>query len=174
MGLAVVHGIVRDCRGDIEITSSSGQGTRIDVYFPTYAGDARPEAGDALVLKGVGERILVVDDEVALAELTASLLQDLGYRADYFSSSVEALRHFNTCSQEYDLVITDQSMPEMSGIELAQKMLALRPRLPLILCTGYSDVLNEVNVKQCGLGKLLLKPVTEEKLSMTVRELLSA
>ncbi len=175
MGLPVVHGIVHDCCGDIEITSSTGKGTKIDVYFPLYTGDeVSVGSRDETISFGAGEHILVIDDEVALAELTAGLLEDLGYRVDYFYSSQDALRHFSRSFQDYDLVITDQSMPELAGLELAQKMLVLKPDLPIIICTGYSDVLSELNAQKCGVRKLLLKPVTLETLSVTVRDLLAA
>ncbi len=174
MGLPVVHGIVRQYRGDIEIISSTGKGTRIDIYLPLYVGDVSEASPELPILSGAGERILVVDDEVALAELTARLLEDLGYQVDYYASSREALDHFATCHNNYDLVISDQSMPELSGLDLIEHMHALNQELPVILCTGYSDVLNDENVKHVGVSKLLLKPVTLEKLSVSVREALSA
>jgi CheY-like chemotaxis protein len=172
MGMSVVHGIVKSHGGAIGIESSLGQGTKVEVYLPFHAGDiVRAEKNDHVPV-GKGERIMVVDDEPTLAVLTCKLMEGVGYSVEYFTSSVEALKRFKENPNAYDIIITDQTMPEMTGINLARNVFAIRPGLPVILCTGYSEILNEEQALKAGAVALLCKPLDRTTLATNVRKAL--
>jgi len=173
MGLAVVHGIVKSHEGAIEVTSAPGQGTAFDLYFPriTEEGEIDGALGDPRISRGT-ERILFVDDEPALAELGQQVLEALGYQVQALGDSREAWGRFAAAPESFDLVITDLTMPGMTGAQLAEKILALRPRLPVILTTGYSDILTEEEARELGVREYLLKPVSTVRLAEVVRRVL--
>jgi PAS domain S-box-containing protein len=175
MGLAVVHGIVKSHEGAIEVASVSGQGTSFDLYFPrlTEAGEMGGVHGGLPVSRGT-ERILFVDDEPALVELGKQALGALGYRVQACGDSREAWARFAAAPEEVDLVITDLTMPGMTGAQLAEKILALRPGLPVILTTGYSDILTEQEAWELGVREYLLKPLSTGRLAEVVRQVLDA
>ena len=174
MGMSVVHGIVRNHGGTIVIESTLGQGTKVEVYLPFHAGDiVRAEKNDH-VPAGKGERIMVVDDEPALAVLTFKLMEGVGYSVEYLTSSVEALKRFKEDPNAYDIIISDQTMPEMTGINLARNVLAIRPGIPVMLCTGYSETLNEEQALKAGAVALLCKPLDRITLAVNVRKALDA
>ena len=118
------------------------------------------------------ERILFVDDEKMLAEIGKAMLERFGYRVSLETSGIEALATFRRQPDAFDLVITDQTMPGMTGVEMIQRMRQIRPDLPIILCTGYSSLLTEEKVKSLGVGGLALKPLTKEVLISLIREAL--
>jgi CheY-like chemotaxis protein len=119
---------------------------------------------------GGSESILVVDDEPMIAELIKKHLAVLGYQVTAFTSPIEAMKAFERSPDDYDLVITDQSMPDMTGDLLAKKMLLIRPALPIIVCTGHSDVLDQAKATSIGIKTLLLKPVEGLELAQEVRK----
>ncbi len=123
-------------------------------------------------IAGGNERILFVDDEEALVELGKDMLAGLGYRVEGRTSSLEALELFRTGPERFDLVITDMTMPNMTGLELARALMGLRPDIPVILCTGFSGQLTEDRAKLLGLRELIMKPVVLSQIAESVRRVL--
>lgn len=172
MGLSVVHGIVKSHDGKITVVSKPNQGTTFTVYFPRVEGGTPPEpAGPAPFPSGV-ERILFVDDEEDLIDATTGILTYLGYRVTATTSSLEALALFRSQPDAFDLVITDQTMPEMTGMQLAGELLGVRPDLPIILCTGYSSKVDAGTAGNLGIRAFAMKPVGQEKLAAMIRQVL--
>lgn len=173
LGLAVVHGIVRSSGGIIKVESEEGCGSRFDLYFPCeqYMGIAKDENALAQ-MKGGHEKILFVDDETTLASMAGEMLERLGYTVRVQSSSKAALQDFRNTPYEYDLLITDQTMPDISGIDLAMQVLRMRPDFPIILYTGYSSAIDENEVKKIGIRKFLMKPMSMSLLADAVRKTL--
>ncbi|MCG2744865.1 MAG: transporter substrate-binding domain-containing protein [Desulfobacteraceae bacterium] len=173
MGLAIIHGIMADCGGMITVESQLGLGATFHVFFPVVALNAVPEINEAEdILKG-NERILFVDDEELLAEMAKKMLEKLGYCVTVCHSSVEALETFKNTPGEFDLVITDQTMPGITGAELSRMMMQIRPDIPIILCTGYSNLINEASAKELGIKEFALKPLTKETIAKLIRKVLN-
>lgn len=173
MGLAVVHGIVESHEGRIEVVSTKGQGTSIHIYFPVVAGMKTPqEHQQAQSLVGGNESILVVDDEQMVAGYLKGFLEQLGYRITVCNDGNTALMTFEQNPQGFDLVITDQTMPGKTGFEIARTMLALRPELPIILCSGYSSALSPERVTKAGIREFMMKPVSLHDLAPVIRRVL--
>jgi CheY-like chemotaxis protein len=170
MGLAVVHGIVTKCRGAIAVESALGRGTTFTIYLPRsdQPGVALPCPEDAMP-RGT-ERILFVDDEEALAQLGHQLLTRLGYDVVTWTSSVEALKAFHDHPDRFDLVITDQTMPHMTGDVLARAWRQMRPDLPIILCTGFSQRIMAEQAETLGIDAVCLKPLVARDLARTIRQ----
>lgn len=175
MGLAVVHGIVQSHQGAMEVVSVPGQGTTFDLYFPriTEVGEIGSVQGN-LSTSGGTERILFVDDESTLAELGKQVLEAFGYQVQAYGDSREAWLRFVSAPDAFDLVITDLTMPGMTGAQLAEKILALRPDTPIIMTTGYSDILTETEARELGVREYLLKPLSTARLTEVVRQVLDA
>jgi PAS domain S-box-containing protein len=173
LGLAVVHGVVKRHEGAISVYSEPGKGTTFNIYWPVHDGEAKSGPQESQVVpKGQGEHILLVDDEEPLAALGKSMLERLGYRVTTEVSSVEALKTFSLQPRDFDLVITDQTMPNMSGVELAKVLLEIRPELPVILATGYSTAINAEKAQAMGIREMLLKPSTAQSLAEAIRRAL--
>ena len=173
MGLAVVHGIVREHGGDITLYSEPGQGTTVNVYFPALEEKhAADENEEPVQIVGGSERILLVDDEKALADIGLKTLKHLGYAVTAFTSSREALGSFKAGPDNFDLVITDYTMPGMTGSKLSQEILAIRPGMPIIICTGFSQQLDEEKARRIGARKLLMKPLSRLSIAQAVRKVL--
>ncbi len=174
LGLSIVHGIVKAHGGHITVYSEPGQGTTFHVYFPTI--EKRDFFGEAVLKqplpRGQG-RILAVDDEETIVELIGQLLADLGYTVTSFTSSEKALEAFLREPDHFDVVITDMTMPKLTGLQLATRILEARPDMPIILCTGYSELVDEKIARAAGIRKYLMKPVSRKKLAYAVREALS-
>jgi CheY-like chemotaxis protein len=179
MGLATIHGIVHKHAGHIMVDTAVGAGTTFSVLFPPVAtgtetdSGTRPEKPDArtgqVALSG---RILIVDDEESIADFMQELLEYEGFSVVIAGSAEQALNIFNSDPDAFDLVITDQTMPKMTGVELARQLLQRRPGLPVILYTGYSEELTEEIVTAAGIRGLLRKPVDIERLFELLRQLL--
>ncbi|MDD9303808.1 MAG: response regulator [Desulfobacter sp.] len=122
---------------------------------------------------GRGEHLLVVDDDHDIAAMCKEGFEILGYQVDVFTSSTQALEYFKTCYQDIDLVVTDQTMPEMTGIELAREMMDIWPDLPVILCSGYAASINNEAVVKAGIQRFVMKPVTVDLLSRDIQMLLN-
>lgn len=173
MGLAVVHGIVESHGGRIEVKSTVGQGTTVQVYFPVVAGvEAQRPRKEEQSLVGGDESILVVDDEQMVADYLKGFLEQLGYRITICNDGSSALALFEHNPQAFDLVITDQTMPGKTGFEMARNMLALRPDLPIILCSGYSSALSPEWVAKAGIREFMMKPVSLHDLAPVIRAVL--
>ena len=172
LGLSVVHGIVTSCKGAIAITSTPQTGTTFTLVFPTTnAATLETEQPLPELQKGI-EHILFVDDEPNLQNLIKHMLTTLGYSVTTASSGKEALEKLTSTSPAVDLVITDQTMPFMSGTELATEIHRTYPQLPVILCTGYSSRVNEANAKDLGISAFMPKPFSMDLLSREVRTIL--
>ncbi|MBU1406008.1 MAG: response regulator [Proteobacteria bacterium] len=174
LGLAVTHGIVEGHGGHIRVVSTTGLGTTFSIYLPLQKElQAEPVAVlEKKEIRGGNERILVVDDEQELTQLLEMFLTQYGYRVTGLTDSTAAYAWFCANRQEVDLVITDMSMPRLTGKELAEKLLAERPGLPIILCTGYNEQINAESARELGIRAFLLKPFQEKELAGLVREVL--
>ncbi|MCI5222576.1 MAG: DUF3365 domain-containing protein, partial [Candidatus Electrothrix sp. AR4] len=159
LGLAVTHGVVEDCNGFIEVESIPGKGTAFHVYLPSLAEGSR-EMQDAEIdiqLPAGDERILFVDDEAAITYISRSILSNLGYAVTAETRSAKALEKFQTAPDSFDLLITDHTMPGLTGSELARRVLELRPDFPVILCTGYTAAFSENEASVLGIKKYVVK-----------------
>ncbi|HUX72631.1 MAG TPA: PAS domain S-box protein [Steroidobacteraceae bacterium] len=173
LGLAVVHGIMKSHEGSITVYSQVGEGTVFHLYFPALAAaKAAPARKSDAVPQGSGARILFVDDEEPLAWLGKRMLERLGYVVTVQTNPLHALAAFREQPGEFDLVLTDFTMPNASGTSLAAQLLELQPGLPIILLSGYRGVMTEEKVKELGFRELLLKPYTIRSLGESVYRVL--
>ena len=173
LGLAVVHGIVKNYGGMVQVESAVGSGTVFRVYLPQIGkGTAVAESAQEWSLPSGQERILFVDDETSIAEMGKAMLFGLGYRVTARTKPLEALEEFCRHPAEFDLLITDQTMPKMSGVQLVQEVRKIRPELPVILCTGYSAAIDEETAGGMGVRHFIMKPLTMRALAETVRKAL--
>ncbi len=171
LGLSVVHGIVQSYSGAIRVFSEPGQGSLFRIYFPICAEmSGVEEIGEReSPVAGGSERILLVDDEELIVDLEKTFLERLGYRVSAFTQSPNALEAFQAQPDAFDLAITDLTMPGLTGTELAKAILARCPGFPIILCTGFSESMDEVRAKALGIRKFVLKPVLNRELAQAVR-----
>jgi signal transduction histidine kinase len=171
LGLAVVHGIVQSHDGALTVESQPGQGTSFSLYFPAQEKQAEPSAkpADIQLPLGQGQKILMVDDETVVTVLFQRLLKRLNYAGTTLNSPIEALALFRKNPGEYELVITDLTMPEMNGLEVAQQLHALRPRLPIILISGFSAPLAPETLREIGICASLEKPVSLHALAEAIQ-----
>jgi PAS domain S-box-containing protein len=172
LGMAVVHGIVKSHNGIIKANSKPGKGSTVHVYLPIFDKEDNSEKETRKPLPSGKERILFIDDEPSLTDLGKQMLIKLGYEVVTRSNGVEALELFRTKPDLFDLVITDMTMPNMTGDRLGKELMKIRPDIPIILCTGYSDRLSEENAKQLGIGAFARKPLIMQDLANMVRKVL--
>jgi PAS domain S-box-containing protein len=172
MGLAVVHGIVKSHHGSILLESKLGKGATFKILFPAFKEKVRDEPKDAQELPIGNERILFVDDEESMVNLNQQRLERLGYKVIPRTNPSEALKYFQTHPDQIDLLITDMAMPKMTGDRLAQEILKIRPDMPIILCTGYSERMSDERAQEIGIRKYVEKPIEKETMAMSVREVL--
>lgn len=174
LGLAVVHGIVKSLDGAIEVESVMEQGTTFEVLLPTIAGSAPLETEDSPSLPRGTEQILVVDDEPLLAQALKQMLERLGYAVECRSNGIEALEAFRHRreTKRFELVVTDLTMPYMTGVELAEELMKLEPDIPILLCTGFSEKMDALMAKSFGIRGFLMKPIPQKELASMVREVL--
>jgi len=171
LGLSVIHGIVTTHGGAISVSSRLGESTTVEIYFPQVFEFPEPPTQTILPpSKGRGT-ILFIDDEEPLARLGEEWLTQLGYTPTIKTSSIEALALYRQDPNRFDLVITDQTMPNMSGELLARELLALRPDLPIILCTGFSHTMSPEKSRTLGISHFLMKPLTYHDLGHAIRKI---
>ena len=172
MGLSVVHGIITDSGGAIHVRSKPGEGSTFEVLLPVIEEEPDAEKPENKSLPLGNERILFVDDEPNIVDVCAQMLRTLGYRVTGVRESQKALALFSQSPDNYDLVITDMTMPHMTGDLLGQKILTLRPDIPIIICTGYSEKLTEMNIRSLGFAGIAYKPLIIKDLAEMVRQTL--
>jgi CheY-like chemotaxis protein len=173
MGLSVVHGIVKNMNGEIQVYSEPGKGTEFHVYLPVVKIITAKEQiqTDGPILGGT-ESVLLVDDEEGIIAMEKQALERLGYHVTSRISSLEALEAFRANPDKFDLIITDKAMPNMPGEKLAVELIKIRPDIPILLCTGFSESMSEEKIKSMGIKGLLLKPIIMRDLAKKIREIL--
>jgi PAS domain S-box-containing protein len=173
LGLSVVMGIVKQAGGSITVESSPGEGSTFTVYWPKAGDEGNAEQPFLVEEAPLGrESILFVDDEEALVEMGEEVLADLGYQVHCMNSAKEALALFRLDPSRFDLVLTDQTMPGMTGIELTAELLVIRPDLPVILCTGFSHTVTEESAEAAGIRGFAMKPLTKQEIAKVLRKVL--
>ena len=172
LGLSVVHNIVKSHDGHITAASELGRGATFHVYLPRLPPAGAPAAQAVESLPTGTERILVVDDEEIITRMEELMLTDLGYQVTALLDSEKALQTFIAGPDDFDLIITDMTMPHLTGLELARGILAIRPDMPIIMCTGFSELVNEEQAKAQGIREFLMKPVMKRDMSQAIRQAL--
>ncbi|HIJ56815.1 MAG TPA: response regulator [Deltaproteobacteria bacterium] len=172
LGLAVAHAIVKNHGGVITVASKIDEGTEFQVFLPICGIEVETDIETNKSLPKGNERILLVDDEKEIVATVRMLLERLGYDVTDSARSIDALENFRNDPEAYDLVITDMTMPHMTGDQLAKEILDLRPDIPVILCTGFSERINNQVAKDIGIRELLMKPIMLAELANTIRQVL--
>ncbi|SHI99479.1 PAS domain S-box-containing protein [Malonomonas rubra DSM 5091] len=175
LGLSTVKGIIEQHGGILDVTSEEGQGSRFVMYFPEASfKDALSNEGESVALLGGTERVLLVDDDRMLIEVGNKMLKEMGYQVTTVTDSREALKTFAADPDGFDLVITDQTMPEMTGTDLIEEIRKIRSSMAAILCTGYSSKVDAAKAKKMGINAFLMKPIEGRVLLDTVRLVLDS
>jgi nitrogen-specific signal transduction histidine kinase/ActR/RegA family two-component response regulator len=173
LGLSIVYGIVEDHNGLIKVSSSIDKGSVFRLFFPISHNTlvSKTPKKDVRIPRGK-ERVIIVDDEESVLLSTQENLEDNGYRVSAFMNPVNALKEFKTQPDQFDLIISDMTMPGITGDILSKEMLKIRPKLPIILCTGYSETFNESTALEMGIKRFVQKPIDMEKLLHLIRDVL--
>ncbi len=173
LGLSVVHGIVEEHGGHIKIYSKTDQGTSFHIYFPAVTDERQSNNPRSQKnITGGNERIMVVDDEKSILDYLSEYLNNYGYRVTAFSDAGLALETFQNQTDNFDLIITDMAMPDMTGDTFSKNILAARPDIPIVLCTGYTHKLTKEDALHIGIKAFFQKPVEGEELLLNIRKLL--
>jgi len=172
MGLSVVHGIIQSHQGAISVDSEPGKGTTFTVFFPVIEEEAVIESKSVNKFPTGNERILFVDDEKSIVNMAQKILERLGYRVETKNNPVDALELFHSKPDRFDLVITDMTMPYMTGDKLVEQILNISPDMPTILCTGFSEKISEEKAQELGIKAFVLKPLVKRDFAVTVRKVL--
>ena len=172
MGLSVIHGIVKRHGGGILVESEIGKGTLFEIYFPALEETAEEEKEPEGEIKGGSERILFVDDEESMVNLNRQRLERLGYQVKSTTKPLDALEWFRADPDQFDVIITDMTMPRMTGDRLAAEVLKIRPNMPVIICTGYSERMSAKKAEALGVSKYIEKPIDLRNLASSLREVL--
>jgi len=172
MGLSIVHGIIKSYGGFITLSSEPSKGTVFHVFLPIVNEEVLLDREATQQIPIGKEKILFIDDEDILADMGKDMLERLGYQVTVRKSSLEALETFQNQPDHFDLVVTDQTMPGITGADLARRMLQIRPNIPVILCTGYSSVISEEKAKLIGIRKFALKPLSKKDIATLIRKVL--
>lgn len=172
MGLSVVHGVVKGCKGTLFVESELGKGTSFRIFFPRIEKDVALVVKDFEPLPRGNEQILLVDDEVFILDSLKPALENLGYIVVVCRDGKKAQDMFSNRPERFDLVIADYSMPNITGIELAEKLMVIKPDIPVIICTGFSDMVTEENAKAAGIKEFLMKPLVTNDIANAIRRVL--
>jgi CheY-like chemotaxis protein len=172
LGLAMVHGVMKDHGGAVILSSEPGKGTTVRCYFPLDQTETLSGQTATVVTPGAGQHILYVDDEPGLARIGERRLMHLGYRVTVVHNGRIALARFLTDPASFDAVVTDYTMPEMNGLELARELTTVRPELPIIMTTGYIDEFPPEAIAEAGVRRLIMKPMTIQELGDTLADIL--
>jgi PAS domain S-box-containing protein len=172
MGLSVVHGIVKNLDGEISVESESGKGTSFHLFLPLLEEAPAIKKEQKKEIPRGNERIMLVDDEVVLARVGEKILKQLGYKVTAETSSIDALETFRADPDSFDLVISDLTMPDLTGIELAKKMIAIKADVRVIICTGFSHQVSRDNIRDLGIKELIVKPYNKKEFAVTIRKVL--
>ena len=173
LGLSVIHGIIKNYGGDISVCSQPGVGSTFKVYLPIIDHiDLEIESVETGSTTNGSERILLIDDEEQIIDIERRILERLGYTVTPITDSETALEEFNARPEAFDLVITDMTMPKITGDRLAQRLMDINPQIPVILCTGFNEAITEEKALSMGIDKFVMKPIVKDELAYTVRAVL--
>jgi len=172
LGLAVVHGIVKNYEGSISVDSEIGKGTTFHVILPLVEAEIPSIDESKAPLPSGTEHLLLVDDEIGIVHTQRLILERLGYKVTTRTNSIEALETFRNNPDQFDLVITDMTMPNMTGKDLAKELIRIRSDIPIILCTGFSEQINERIAKEIGISAFIMKPIVIRDIANAIREVL--
>jgi signal transduction histidine kinase/CheY-like chemotaxis protein len=173
LGLSVIHGIIKNHGGDISVYSQAGVGSIFRVYLPVIDDiDMEIEAPETVSESNGNEHILLIDDEESILDIERRILERLGYSVTPITDSEAALKEFKARPDAFDLVITDMTMPKITGDRLAQSLMAINPHIPVILCTGFNEDISEEKALSMGIDKFVMKPIVKNELAHTIRTVL--
>ncbi len=173
LGLSVIHGIIKNHGGDISVSSQLGKGTTFTVYLPVIDDiDVAIEPVKTAAATQGNEHILLIDDEEQIIDIEQQILERLGYKVTAKTDSQEALEEFAAQPEKFDLVITDMTMPKMTGDQLARKLMDIKPDISVILCTGFNETITEQKALAMGIDKFVMKPIVKDELAKTIRNVL--
>jgi len=173
LGLSVVHGIIKSHDGAIAVSSTPGKGTTFDIFLPKIESNEIQESQPSEPTTKEKEVILLVDDEEMMVDVTKQILGRLGFDVIAKTSSIDALETFQEEPDKFDLVITDQVMPNMTGTQLAEKLISIRSDIPIILCSGFPENVSPDQLKSIGIREFIAKPVTRQEIAKTIQRVLS-
>jgi CheY-like chemotaxis protein len=168
LGLSLVHGIVTDLGGGVEVESRVGEGSTFTVYLPWQSAVAPPATVDEPVANGAGETVLLVDDEEPLVRLGEEMIAELGYEPVGFTSSTAALETFRESPERFDAVLSDEAMPDMTGSELAKELRTIRPDIPIVLMSGYVTAGLTARARDAGVVDVLSKPLVSRDIARSL------
>lgn len=174
MGLAMVHGIVKSLGGNIYVYSEVDKGTTFHIFFPNSQDGSAAESCPSIQVATGSENVLYVDDEPPIVEMAQEMLSSLGYIVDGVVGSIHALERFRQNPDLFDIVITDQTMPGMTGCDLAKSIWQIRPSTPVIICSGFNDLVDHESARALGISEYVMKPYSKQDIAMKIRRALSS